>query len=74
MPDYPTLTLGMWVSVNYLAKTFKSFANILDDAFKKITVTLGHFQEVRPYSILLLFYLQLRLNEIHSGVIFRTST
>ncbi|XP_076248728.1 dynein heavy chain at 16F [Calliopsis andreniformis] len=45
MPDYPTLTLRIWISVNYLAVTFKSFKNILDDVFKKIPLTLGYFKE-----------------------------
>lgn len=46
MPDYPTLTTTIWTSINYLAKTFDSFENILTDAFKEIIVTIGYFEEV----------------------------
>ncbi|KAG9435569.1 dynein heavy chain 6, axonemal isoform X1 [Apis mellifera carnica] len=45
MPDYPTLTTKVWTSINYLAKTFDSFENILSDAFKEIVVTIGNFEE-----------------------------
>ncbi|XP_031370421.1 dynein heavy chain 6, axonemal isoform X2 [Apis dorsata] len=45
MPDYPTLTTTIWTSINYLAKTFDSFENILTDAFKEIIVTIGYFEE-----------------------------
>ncbi|CAK9798189.1 Dynein axonemal heavy chain 6 [Anthophora quadrimaculata] len=45
MPDYPTLSIQTWNSINYLASTFEKFKNILDDAFKKINVTLGYFTE-----------------------------
>ncbi|XP_015429803.1 PREDICTED: dynein heavy chain 6, axonemal, partial [Dufourea novaeangliae] len=45
MPDYPTLTGQMWASVNYLANTFPSFKNIMNDAFKIIQLTVGYFQE-----------------------------
>lgn len=46
MPDYPTLTTTIWTSINYLAKTFDSFKNILSDAFKEIIITIGYFEEV----------------------------
>ncbi|CAL7933549.1 unnamed protein product [Xylocopa violacea] len=45
MPNYPTLTIQMWSSINYLRNTFESFKNILNDAFKKIPLTLGYFKE-----------------------------
>ncbi|XP_076764569.1 dynein heavy chain at 16F [Xylocopa sonorina] len=45
IPNYPTLTIQMWSSINYLRDTFESFKNILDDAFNKITLTLGYFKE-----------------------------
>ncbi|XP_043248669.1 dynein axonemal heavy chain 6 [Colletes gigas] len=46
VPDHPTVTTQMWILVNYLHRTFKSFNNILEDVFKRITITLGYFQEV----------------------------
>ncbi|KAK9295362.1 hypothetical protein QLX08_010308 [Tetragonisca angustula] len=45
IPNYPTLTPKMWASINYLANTFKKFENVLDDAFKRIPLTLGYFTE-----------------------------
>nr|XP_034190797.1 dynein heavy chain 6, axonemal [Osmia lignaria] len=44
IPDYPTLTTQMWSCVNYLANNFQTFKNILNDAFKKIELTLGYFK------------------------------
>nr|XP_033183004.1 dynein heavy chain 6, axonemal [Bombus vancouverensis nearcticus] len=45
IPNYPSLTPKMWTSINYLANTFKKFKNVLNDAFKKIPLTLGYFKE-----------------------------
>ncbi|XP_076649863.1 dynein heavy chain at 16F [Halictus rubicundus] len=45
-PDIPTLTTQMWVLINYLATTFASFENIMNDVFKKIPLTIGYFEEV----------------------------
>ncbi|XP_026666919.1 dynein heavy chain 6, axonemal [Ceratina calcarata] len=45
MPDYPTLTNHMWLSVNYLARSFESFKHILNDVFKRIPIKLGYFEE-----------------------------
>ncbi|XP_076676367.1 dynein heavy chain at 16F [Andrena cerasifolii] len=43
MPVHPTLTIRMWITVNYLSETFKSFSNILDDMLKRITLNIGYF-------------------------------
>ncbi|KAG7211512.1 hypothetical protein KM043_010780 [Ampulex compressa] len=44
-PDYSTLSDQMWISVNHLAKTFAKFEKIMDDAFKRIKLTLGYFEQ-----------------------------
>ncbi|XP_054012221.1 dynein axonemal heavy chain 6 [Hylaeus anthracinus] len=44
-PDYSTLTTQAWISINYLARTFKNFENLLKDALKRIKITLGYFQD-----------------------------
>ena len=65
MPDYPTLTTKVWTSINYLAKTFDSFENILSDAFKEIVVTIGNFEEVIYYFFIFISIL------IMNNIIFR---
>lgn len=45
----------MWTSINYLANTFNKFKNVLNDAFKKIPLTLGYFKEVIYHFYILIF-------------------
>ncbi|XP_023289677.1 dynein heavy chain 6, axonemal [Orussus abietinus] len=44
-PDVPTLSDSMWDSVNYLSTTFEHFYPILEDVFKRIHVSIEHFEE-----------------------------
>lgn len=69
MPDYPTLTTKIWTSINYLAKTFDSFENILNDAFKEIIITIGNFEEV---IINIIFYFHFNFDyEYNISIFFR---
>lgn len=46
-PDHPTLTDQMWNGIVYLTQNFEKFNKLSNDAFTKITVSIGTNEQVK---------------------------
>lgn len=48
-PDVSTLSENMWAAANYVANTFESFSDLIQDILTVIPITMGNFTQVNIF-------------------------